>query len=342
MPTFQRKGFTLIELLVVIAIIALLIALLLPAVQRIREWNDRLQCLNRLRQLSLACHQYSVSHGELPYGRRYDIWDTYTWTQLILPHIEQKAVYDNYWTLQQTGYKTSYPGPNGPIGNDAKLRRARHANIPMFQCPSDTANRENEINTGQYGFIRGNFRGCTGSGDMYGNATDGTSGPWGPGMFRVVPNQSDDPGASVPTEGVSLDETDDGQSNTLFLSEGVVPSTTGWGGPLGETIYGNMGGALFSTSLTPNSSAPDQVIGPCPANTGDFNYTPPCTVVAGSAWWTRSGVGAQAAARSYHTHGVNAAFADGSVRFFSETVHLSVWRAMGTHSGNEAVTIPSY
>ena len=337
----RRRGFTLVELLVVITIIGILIALLLPAVQAAREAARRAQCTNNLKQLALGCHTHHSATQEFPFARKYDIWDTYTWTQLILPHIEQTAVYEGYWTLPERGYTTSYPGPNGPIGDDARLRESRHAAIAAFYCPSDISPTENEIGTGTYGFMRGNYRGCVGSGDMYGDSVDSTSGPWGVGAFGVEPGQSFDTDANVPTRGVRIADVQDGTSNTLLISEGLVPNVApGWGGPMGETIYGNMGGALFSAALTPNSSAPDQVIGPCPQNLGDGKYRPPCVMIANSAWWSPSAKGAHAAARSNHPGGVNAALADGSVSFFSESIDQRLWRAMATREGKEAYSLP--
>ena len=132
-----RKAFTLVELLVVITIIGILIGMLLPAVQTAREAARVTQCSNNLKQLALACINYSSQSNELPYGRKYDIWDSYTWTELVLPSLELDTVYTGYWTLEQRGYATNYPGPNGPIGDDAKLRQARQALLPMFYCPSD-------------------------------------------------------------------------------------------------------------------------------------------------------------------------------------------------------------
>src|SRR5450631_4175318 len=99
MPMKYRRGFTLIELLVVIAIIAILIALLVPAVQKVREASARTQCANNLKQIGLAVHGYHDANREIPPGRlNYD--GGMSWTVLILPYIEQKDFY-NEWNLKQ-------------------------------------------------------------------------------------------------------------------------------------------------------------------------------------------------------------------------------------------------
>ena len=329
---------TLVELLAVIGIIAILMALLLPAVQGVRESARRASCGNHLKQLALGCLHHEQSFKTLPFGRKYDIWDTYTWTQATLPHVGQQAVYDGYWTYPQTGFVRSVPGPNGPIGNDSRMRESRHAHVPVFYCPSDTSPRLNETNTGAYGFLRGNYTGCVGSGDMYGNTVDATSGPWGKGLFAVLPGQSFDDGGTFRTSSGSLQ---DGASNTLMLSELIVPNVPNprWGGPMGEIIYGNMGGALFSAATTPNTSVPDRVRGPCPQRQGDIRYPAPC-VDMGMGWWQPAGAGAYAAARSRHQGGVTIALGDGAVRFIDDLIDLSLWRSLATQAGGEQVLLP--
>jgi prepilin-type N-terminal cleavage/methylation domain-containing protein len=338
----KLRGFTLVELLVVIAIIGVLVALLLPAVQAAREAARRTRCINNIKQLSLGCHNFEDTYKTLPYGRKYDIWDTYTWTQLTLPFIEQPAIYENYYTLHQTPYSTAYPGPVGPIGDEPRLRLARHTHIPVWYCPSDVGVKKNEIGTTQFGFIRGNYRGCVGSGDMYGNAPNSvTGGPWGTGIFAALPGQSIDSNAAVPTFRCRLAEITDGTANTLLLSEGISNAVTpGWGGPIGEIIYGNIGGALFNSTIPPNSTLADRVIGPCPQSLGDIRYKGPCVSIGGSAWFTPSAAGAHATSRSYHAGGVVVSLADGSTRFVMDSIDLAIWRAAGTRDLGESTLLP--
>src|SRR5262249_25252100 len=156
-----------IELLVVIAIIAILIGLLVPAVQKVREAAARAQCSNNLKQLALACHNYHDANKQFPYGRKFDNWDTYTWSELVQPYIEQEAAYQGWIFMNETAGRQVYPGPNGPIGNNATQRLSRHTVIATFLCPSDGGPNTNEIGTNDYGMVRGNYRACTGSGDMY-------------------------------------------------------------------------------------------------------------------------------------------------------------------------------
>lgn len=342
---FERKGlgFTLVELLVVIAIIGILVALLLPAIQAAREAARRSSCVNNLKNLSLGCANYESTHTKLPYGRKFNIWDTYTWTQVTLPFIEHQEVYDLYWTLPDPTFSTDVPGSNGPIGNDERMRRARHTQISLYYCPSDITPQPNELGTLEYGFWRGSYRGCTGSGDMYGNRIDASQGPvdasnpqqW-VGAFRVAPATGN---PRVLTEPVRLKDITDGTSHTILLSEGIVPTVEGWGGSMGETIYGNMGGALFSGFLTPNSSEPDRPIGPCPSDVQDFEYSAPCRSLGSSAWFSPSGNRAHAAARSKHPGGVNAVMVDGSIHFVTDGVDTLAWWAAATGSYEDAKSL---
>jgi prepilin-type N-terminal cleavage/methylation domain-containing protein/prepilin-type processing-associated H-X9-DG protein len=341
----RRGAFTLVELLVVIAIIGILIGLLLPAINAAREAGRRANCLNHIKQLSLGVNTFASTAGDnLPFGRKYDIWDTYTWTECILPFIEEQAAYDKFWTLTVGKFNMNYPGPNGPIGDDERLREARTTIFPEFYCPTDiTYPVGNELDSTEFGYYRSSYRGCAGSGDMYGDKTDATSGPWGLGAFGVHPEQSYDSTGSVYAAGTPMRQISDGAAHTMLISEGLVSRSDpqeGWGGPIGEALYGNMGGALFTASLTPNSTSADNVYGPCPQDVGDQAYEAPCLSIGSDSWGTPSAERAFSAARSKHPGGVNASMVDGSVGFISEDIDLIVWRGMGTRAGGEMFEIP--
>ncbi|BBO34654.1 DUF1559 domain-containing protein [Lacipirellula parvula] len=344
-PPRRVLGFTLVELLVVIAIIGVLVALLLPAVQAAREAARRTSCLNNLKNLSLGSMNHESSKKMLPPGRKFDRWDTYTWTQFVLPYIEQQAVYQGYWTIPDPVYTTNIPGANGPIGDEVRLRQARHSQVPLFYCPSDITPAANEMDTPAFGFWRGSYRGCVGAGDMYGNKLgfiDGVVPEFGwKGAMGVVPVPvSSAANSPVPLNpGVRLKEISDGTSRTVLFSEGIVPLTTAWGGAIGETIYGNMGGALFSNYTTPNNSSEDVIAGDCPPI--DAGYLPLCkTIAPGSQSGKQAGATIYAAARGVHPGGVNTSMVDGSIKFVSDGIDQLAWRAVATISFDETLDLP--
>jgi hypothetical protein len=195
------------------------------------------------------------------------------------------------------------------------------------------------MNTLEYGFWRGNYFGCVGAGDMYGNRIRFADGPYNKGewkgAFSVKPNLTGgDPPLYTP---VRIKDFTDGTSNTLFISESLVPTVPGWGGAIGETIYGNMGGALFSAYTTPNSSIEDRPNGPCPRDQQDFEYPAPC--LSNGTTTGPSGAGGYAAARSHHPGGVNISLVDASIRFVSDDVATNVWRAAGTRAWDEPLKL---
>ena len=212
--------------------------------------------------------------------------------------------------------------------------------ISGYACPSDIAPVPNQLATMQWGYYRCSYRGCAGSGDAHGDAVlDEAAGTPGRyiGVFGFRPDS--DPTHPRLLTGATFADISDGTSSTVLLSENLVPGpeASGWGGAWGETFYGNMGGALFSTALTPNSGAPDLVFGWCPHDAGDTRYDAQCTMLSLNQSGTPSVVGAYAAARSAHAGGVNAAMADGSVSFIGNSIDLYIWRSLGTRAGNEPV-----
>jgi prepilin-type N-terminal cleavage/methylation domain-containing protein len=220
----SRRAFTLIELLVVIAIIGILIALLLPAVQKVREAANRAKCSNNLKQLSLACHNYHDAFGVLPAARI--ARDGYaTWAVLVMPYIEQDNVY-KLWDITQ--------------GFSVQTAQAREAQVPIFFCPSRrqpmlSPVSENGGDNGNVDGACGDYACCGGDGttqNLYtanGAMINGrVINPPGPGP-QGVPNGIDQPNTNPPamplipivsfTSYTSFSRIIDGTSHTLLIGE---------------------------------------------------------------------------------------------------------------------------
>ncbi|MCZ2342574.1 MAG: DUF1559 domain-containing protein [Bacteroidales bacterium] len=341
--TTRKRGFTLIELLVVIAIIAILIGLLLPAVQKVRDAAARIKCQNNLKQLGLALHNYETANQNFPPGRAaYPL--VVSAQGRILAYIEQDAIGRAVDVQQVPLYNsnpTSYPLTAGNYQASITL-------VSLFLCPSDPMRGRNpqafaRQASGSFSttdlYAGTNYVTCIGSGD---GSADNTGTYWGQyktsdGLFGQTP--------------IRLLEVQDGLSNTVAFSE----STMGNGSPdaTGATPTDAARQVLTLTGSTPTSDtncAGGAVSGAVwsgmrgakwiNGHYADANYNH--HLVPNDSRWDCSNAShnpGQAAARSNHTGGVNVCLGDGSVRFVRDSVTPAIWRAAATRAGvgNEAV-----
>jgi prepilin-type N-terminal cleavage/methylation domain-containing protein/prepilin-type processing-associated H-X9-DG protein len=322
----KRSGFTLIELLVVIAIIAILIGLLMPAVQKVRESAARIACTNNLKQLALGCHAYHDTEGTLPRdGTNYtpstshgtgatpgtgccgDNAAHWSWIARELPYFEQS-------TMAQLG---NIPG--GKMNASAAVLAILATPVPLLNCPSDPSarTRNNSADLGGVLVAVTSYKGVAGANwgaDFYPTDSNfstsyrniGTNGSYnglekGDGIFWR---------GDIRTGKLKLTSITDGTSNTFMIGEDV-PELIAWN----AWAYSN--GATATCAIPPNVGVSVGVLGT--ANWGD--------------WPNRYSF------RSHHPGGLNFALADGSVRFVAESVPLQIYRAMATIRGGEALEL---
>jgi prepilin-type N-terminal cleavage/methylation domain-containing protein/prepilin-type processing-associated H-X9-DG protein len=313
LPRPRRGAFTLVELLVVVAIIAILIGLLLPAVQKVRDAAKRMSCSNNLKQIALGLHNHHDAYGYFPPATYNWIDSTFItpypgnfqdrrcWFHDVLPFVEQDNLFRDFDTFMASYFSAlGYP----------KLDTI----VPTFSCPSDPVSPKTHTFwgglTGQptQGFS-GNYVVC--AGDDYFNDTGYQKSASLNGVFYAQSK-------------TRLTEITDGTSNTAFVSELILVEDTDSHDIRGRYYNPAHSGVAFSTRLPPNTRVPD-VFDWC------SNNPPP------EAPCTWSGQYIFVLARSWHLGGVNLAMADGSVRFVPNGINPVVYKALGSRDGGEAV-----
>jgi prepilin-type N-terminal cleavage/methylation domain-containing protein/prepilin-type processing-associated H-X9-DG protein len=355
MSNERRPAFTLIELLLVIAIIGVLIALLLAAVQRVREAANRTQCINNLHQIGLAMQNYHDVEGCLPPSLNNWWPNTYVpmlphaldcWRMLILQYVEGDNLWSQIVALEQPGSPTPPTSPVPPgwqqywtpavayefIWDSSQRYFGPFRTVmPVFSCPSDPRTLRTVQLGGWYTSLS-SYLGVSGI-DLWAWSTT----PTGPDDLRgiMVPTNKyrgdwGDRDIPASTIGTRFHEITDGLSNTLLIGERPPSHGLDWGWAFGCRPADGVGTldsilGVNEVNLQQSGVPETDACGPGPYlfKRGEINN--PCDVF-----------------HFYSTHpgGANFLFADAQVRFLSYTVDNEVMRALATMSGGEAVPLP--
>ncbi len=338
----RRSGFTLIELLVVIAIIGILIALLLPAVQKVREAANRTKCQNDLKQIGLALHSYHDNNGYLPPGvdgsdppssgrpGASNYYWGWSWMARLLPYVEQDNLYRQADNFART--VSDNPWTKGTPAGNPGLRTA----LQIWQCPSDDRVYLAQYVPGQVGKGGGGetldvaFTSYLGVSGLHSFNPGGSRTPvWNEGALH-----SYKPGTSYDSLKTKFSDISDGLSNTLFVGERP---------PSKDLVFG----WWFAGAGEPNASGNDlsgasdvvlgvreqnYVYGTCPRTDSHFMPGDLNNDCDQFHFW------------SLHPGGANFLMGDGSVHFYNYSIDdgspTSVMVALATRAGGEAVEAP--
>jgi prepilin-type N-terminal cleavage/methylation domain-containing protein/prepilin-type processing-associated H-X9-DG protein len=331
-----RSGFTLIELLVVIAIIAILIGLLLPAVQKVREAAARMKCQNNLKQFGLALHSYSDTYNRFPQGGAYGAitstnapigdgnWGVNrgTWLVFTLPYMEQNALFQQLGNGVTGGIETGNLNSNPNYGT-----LVTQSKINYMRCPSDGTNPKTEM-IANYSMSSGPQ--CKGGGcgfdpnQKFCDPANNGLGNWG---YTASPDAGDttttrDARGFGTRLGAVIDmpAIKDGLSNTIAVGEIYRDGFD----HLSNGSWANLnGGACHTSTIIPINY-------PTTISDGSCNPTTSTTRNWNLSWGFKS----------QHTGGANFLFGDGSVRFLPDSIDMKVYNQLGCRNDGQAVTIP--
>jgi prepilin-type N-terminal cleavage/methylation domain-containing protein/prepilin-type processing-associated H-X9-DG protein len=336
MKSRRMSGFTLIELLVVISIIAVLIALLLPAVQSAREAARRIQCVNNAKQIVLAMHNYHDQVGTFPPNSIADNnWNGtwWAWPSFILPQVEQTNTYNSI----------NYSLSCGNVANSTSARTI----VSSFLCPSDDSNKlfndRLNVDVNMPGFAGDtmmsmaslNFVGS--AGDMKNNTIFDylcldpaqAAGPtWGcSGTFRGMF------GDCSAAKSIRMAEVTDGTSNTFLIGENSPNLNSGLAWPSGNDIYASTIVPINWMTKLKNNQADSNGEVCTPAA---WNPSPTSQIHCYNNQWYYQGF------KSFHPGGVNIGMADGSVKFIKQTIANRTYMALSTRAGGEVVSADAF